>query len=201
MSAAPVLDWWWLRHAPSMDAPPFCGWTDVAADLSDAERISAVRARLPKKARWLASDLRRAVETAEALGGGAALRRAPELREQHFGAWEGGAPVAAAADFWRDPARSRPPGGESFADLCARIGRVIAVETAAFDAGALGDRVVVAHAGVVRAALARALGLEPAAGLSISVAPLSITRLRWFGPPSADGLGGGWAVEAVNWTP
>ena len=80
-----------------------------------------------------------------------------------------------------------PPGGESFAGLCARIAPVLQ-DLAAGDTIA-----IVAHAGIVRAALALALGSAPAA-LAFDVTPLSVTRLRAL-------AGGGWAILSVNWTP
>ena len=77
----------------------------------------------------------------------------------------------ALAAFWRDPTGNCPPGGESFADLCARIAPALARL-------ADGGRVtVVAHAGTVRAALALALGAVPPA-LAFEVAPLSATSVR-----------------------
>ena len=67
--------------------------------------------------------------------------------------------------------RTAPPGGESFADACARI--VPALESLAAGGGRIA---VVAHAGTVRAALSRALG-RPGAALAFRVAPLSLTRI------------------------
>ena len=82
-------------------------------------------------------------------------------------------------------AAHRPPGGESFLDVCQRIGPAVREMAAA------GDVTVVAHAGTVRAALALAVG--PTAALAFEVAPLSVTRLRAL-------PGGGWAIAEVNWT-
>ncbi len=196
MSGFAPRRWIWIRHAPVKDAPPLLGWRDLEADLSDHRGLAAVRARLSavEDAVWLSSDLSRAARTAEALGAPARLERVSALREQHFGAWEG---AAAPEAFWRDPARTRPPGGESFAELCARVATFIAARNAA----AVGPFIVVAHAGVVRAAAAVALDLPPAVALRLSVDPLALTRLSWFGPADARGLGGGWAVEALNVAP
>lgn len=193
-----VWEWWWIRHAPVPDAPPCLGWTDAPADLSDGAALDALAGRLPRTARWLSSDLRRAHDTAMALGAPSGLHMDPAFREQRFGAWEGRGPAPdEQARVWRDPAAARPQDGESFVDLC---GRIRAAVEAAHAAGP-GVRIVVAHAGVIRAALVQALDLAPAAGLSIAIAPLSVTRLAYFGPPSSEGLGGGWSVSQVNWTP
>ena len=83
-------------------------------------------------------------------------------------------------------AAHRPPEGESFADLCARVAPAIAAIAAE------GPATIVAHAGIVRAALALALG-DGAAGLGFQVAPLSVTRLVALG-------GGHWSIGSVNWT-
>ena len=115
----------------------------------------------------------------------AALGLTPEwhaaLWEQDFGAWE--QPGAAIPDLGPLPsgelARQRPPGGESFLDMAARVQPLLD--------RARGTVAIVAHAGTVRAALALAVG--PAA-LSFSVAPLSLTILSRS--PA------GWAVEAIN---
>ena len=78
----------------------------------------------------------------------------------------------------------RPPGGESFADMAARV--IPALEALA---AADGPVAVVAHAGTVRAGLALAIGSVPAA-LAFEVAPLSLTRLRC--------LDGAFSVACVN---
>ena len=78
----------------------------------------------------------------------------------------------------------RPPGGESFADVCARVAPALAALPG-------GRTAIVAHAGVARAALALALG-SPGLGLAFEVAPLSLTVLRRHP--------GGWSVACVNRT-
>ena len=59
---------------------------------------------------------------------------------------------------------------------------------------ALGERDILAvvHAGTIRAALALALGLEPAQALRFAVQPLSLTRV--------DRISAEWRVECVNVT-
>ena len=57
-------------------------------------------------------------------------------------------------------------------------------------AGQGGRVAVVAHAGVIRAALGLALG-APARGLAFQVAPLSLTRLVAL-------PGGAWSIAEVN---
>ncbi len=180
-----------IRHAPALHGGRLCGRTDVPADCGDAARIAAVRAALGAADRIVVSPALRCRQTAAALWPDLA---APEtdaaLWEQDFGDWEGRA-FAELPDLGALPpaalATHRPPGGESFADLYARVGPALM-------RAATGGRVaVVAHAGVVRAGLALALG-DVAAGLAFEVAPLSVTRLRSL-------AGGGWLVASVNWGP
>ena len=112
------------------------------------------------------------------------------LWEQDFGAWEGMAfdALPDLGDLSRDAlAGHRPPQGESFADLCARV------TPALQDIAQTGDSVIVAHAGVIRAALALALDTIPGA-LAFEIAPLSLTELRFL-------PGYGWSIGSVNERP
>ncbi len=192
MAPPEVVRWWWVRHAP-VSAQGFCGWTDAPADLSDDYSLSALRGALPEDAVLMTSDLGRAVETAEAIARRTWERRPAEqaLREQNFGEWEGmsyGEDGPDLTAFWRDPAHTRPPSGESFADLCERVGKLVTASAQQERA----DVVVVAHAGVVRAALALALGLPPEQALAFEVSPLSLTRIDWVLGANA------WRIGAVN---
>ncbi len=194
MDKTGVTRFWWVRHGPISVTPgTIKGQTDVPCDLP-AEAVAATRARLPAGAVVVASPLRRAVDTARALG----LEpdeTDPALMEQDFGAWTGHTwealdAAAAAVGFWDRPALARPPGGESFADQVARVGGVIARLSAAHPGR---DVIVPCHAGVIRAALALALGVaaDPAPALGFVIAPLSVTRIDVF-------PGGGARIGAVS---
>ncbi|WP_299909535.1 histidine phosphatase family protein [uncultured Paracoccus sp.] len=171
-----------IRHAPPLNGGRLAGRRDVAADCSDAPAFAALRARITHVPSIWASPALRCRQTAEALGLAADLH--PELWEQDYGAWEN-LPFADLPDLGPlspdELARHRPEGGESFAEMAARVLPRLAE--------AEGDTVIVAHAGTVRAALSMVVG--PAA-LSFAVSPLSLTILRRSG---AD-----WSVEAVNLT-
>ena len=113
-----------------------------------------------------------------------------QLREVDFGAWTGRRHNDLVTelgetyrDFWKSPAGNRPPGGESFVDQIVRATEGLAALPA-------GDVVLVVHSGTIRAALAIALGLEPAGALRFVIDPLSLTRI--------DRLENGWRVVAVN---
>lgn len=112
------------------------------------------------------------------------------LWEQDFGEWEGRSyselpDIGALAGD--ELARHRPPGGESFEDVCKRVHP--AVQRIAGEG--FGRVAIVAHAGSIRAALALALGASPGAVLAFEIAPLSMTMIRAL----ADGS---FAVGYVN---
>jgi alpha-ribazole phosphatase len=179
---------WLIRHAPVAGSRGVIHDFDAAADTSDDLALAALRAKLPAQAAQFASPCLRTLETAAALG----LRPKPELnfREQNFGDWTGRRHDdlarelgAAYHDFWRAPANSRPPGGESFADQIVRVRDGLATLPP-------GDVVLVVHSGTVRAALALALEMAPEPALRFAIDPLSLTRI--------DRLTNGWRVVCVN---
>ena len=179
-----------VRHAPVLTGGRLCGRTDVPADCSDTGRIAALRAAIGEPGRIVTSPALRCRQTVAALWPTAIAEADPALWEQDFGLWEGRV-TSDIPDLGPlspdDLACHRPPEGESFADLCARVAPALARV-------ADGGRVtIVAHAGTVRAALALAVGTVPAA-LAFEVAPLSLTRLRALS-------GAGWSIGAVNWGP
>jgi alpha-ribazole phosphatase len=179
---------WLIRHAPVDGPRGVIHGPDAPADLSDAAAFAALRARLPANAFAVCSPARRTWETARALG--LDPTREDNFREQEFGAWTGRRHddlVAELGDsyreFWKSPASSGPPGGESFVDQIARANRGLAALPA-------GDVVAVVHSGTIRALLAIALDLEPDGALRFVIEPLSLTRI--------DRLESGWRVVAVN---
>ncbi|SMH51484.1 histidine phosphatase family protein [Maritimibacter sp. HL-12] len=184
---------WWVRHGPT-HRKDMIGWTDAPADLSDTEALSRLAAYLPD-APVVSSDLSRAVATADAiLGARPRLGHLPGLRELNFGAWEGRsaaelydeAPEIMTA-YWNDPASIRPPGGESFTDLAARVND-------ALDALAEHPRVIaVAHFGVILTQIHRARGGDVKQVLAERIENLSVTELR-RGPS-------GWNTGRINHRP
>ncbi|WP_417720717.1 histidine phosphatase family protein [Salipiger sp.] len=167
-----------IRHAPLLAPGRLCGRTDDPARIEAAE-IAALRARLPEVAALVTSPALRCRQTAGALWPERAAIADPALWEQDFGAHDGlpfdripdlGPMSAVRLADWM------PPGGESFADLCARVAPALDAHAAAALRDG-GSRALVVHAGVIRAALARVLG-SVAAGLAFEVDTLSVTRLR-----------------------
>lgn len=184
-----------IRHAPLAPGEGLAGRRDPEAPALPPARAAALAALAGAPAQVIASPARRAAATAAQIFPGRRVETDPRLWEQDFGAWEGLAPAAlpdlgpmAPADL----ARHRPPGGESFADLCARLAPALA------EAAARGGRVaLVGHAGTVRGALALALG-DPGAGLAFEVAPASATLLRAAPAGPAGALA--WSIAWTNRT-
>jgi alpha-ribazole phosphatase len=156
-----------VRHATAGGYGRFQGQLDVSltsAGRRELRLLGAKYSRYPVQAVY-ASDLRRARETAGAiarkLGLGVIVR--PELREMHFGEWEGLSwnqiatryPKLAAQWIERFP-RQAIPGGEPLGQFRKRIAAAVR-EIVAANRGQCA--LVVTHAGVIRLTVGRALGL------------------------------------------
>ncbi|PYT66019.1 MAG: histidine phosphatase family protein [Acidobacteria bacterium] len=156
-----------LRHAQTDLHGCFCGHSDPSLSVQGHDQIpSVIRSvsQVVPRAIW-SSDLRRATETAEPIAKHFGLRYAtsPALREMNFGLWEGLAWKEVELQY-PDDARAwakffphhRPPGGESFLELQARV--VEQLEQLGKHAEA-GCTLVVTHAGFIRTAVAWVLGV------------------------------------------
>ena len=137
---------------------------------SQARRLGLRLASVPF-AEARCSDLRRCRETAAGILPGrndVRLQEMTELREKNFGAWEGLTFRQVEARY-PDPYRNwlkaadpsfAPPGGESDLQLCSRADTVIGrLREARTDSD--GNFLVVTHGGMLRALVARLLGLPP----------------------------------------
>ena len=180
----------------TMDVP-LCPETLAA----QSGQYGALAERLPRDAAWYVTPLQRTASTAQA------IQRAgypevepgvePDLVEQHLGEWQGLAHAALppllarpAHTFWPLAGDERPPGGESMQDVIVRVGRVMERLAKAHPGGEL---VVVCHGGVIRAAIAHAMGVPADAALHLSVQNLSVSVLERH--PRA------WRVVCVNEVP
>ena len=175
----------WVRHGPTHQTA-FTGWRDVPADLSDTARLARLDAALPRDALVVSSDLLRASATADAIGGDRQrlLDRA-DLREMHFGDWDGVTfDVVAARDpelsrlFWEDPGPHSAPNGESWDAASARAERAVGDLLAAHPGR---DLILIAHMGIIMTQLARAWGGDPQRAMSHRIEPLSLTEIRVTG--------------------
>jgi alpha-ribazole phosphatase len=204
-----ITRWWWVRHAPVPDGGLIYGQRDLPCDCGDAEAFASLAGELPAQAVWVTSHLRRTAETAAAIiaadpgkFAGIEPRAVPELAEQHLGEWQGldrkgfyAARGVGTHRLWFAAADERAPGGESFADLVARVAPAIVRLTAEHGGR---DIVAVTHGGTIRAALGLALRLDPQGALAFATANCSLTRLDHLSSACGTGL---WRVVTVNRRP
>jgi alpha-ribazole phosphatase len=204
-----VTRWWWVRHAPVIGVNGrVYGQDDLEADCADEAQFRHLAGMLPHDAVWLVSHLRRTHQTASAIFAARVTATVPApiitsaLAEQHFGDWQGLTYAELEAKrggayhrFWHSPATERPPGGESFEDVVARVGDAMARITAEH-AGR--DIVAVVHGGTIRAALAIALGIDAERVLGFAVDTCSVTRMDHLGSATE---GAAWRIVAVNQHP
>lgn len=200
----PPARFWLIRHAPVSEAAREILYGTLDVELCDASLTGlkplclALARRLPRPAYWIVSPLSRTRLTAEAIFAagypGADLLVNPAMIEQDLGSWQGLAHAELPAQlsrpahaFWPLAGLERPPGGESMADVIARVGPALE-NLAAQHSGS--DIVIVGHGGAIRAAIAHALGVSADTALSLSVQNLSLTRLERH--PHA------WRVVSVN---
>jgi len=192
-----VTTFHWVRHGPTHEKA-FVGWRDVPADLSDSALIARLHAHLPQDALLVSSDLIRASQTADVLGG-PDRRRLPheaDLREFNFGDWDGkhfsdvaeSHPHLSRA-YWETPGDIAPPGGESWNAAAVRVNAVVDRLIAAFPGRHI---IAVAHIGVILTQVQRALGVAPHKALGHSIDNLSVTTLH-SGEP--------WQAAAINHRP
>lgn len=193
-----------IRHGESVSNQEgrVQGQEDVelsALGMRQAEAVAAwcrqIAAREPIDELW-SSPLRRARETAERIAAeiGLPVRVDEQLRELHAGVFQG--------HLWSDLEQRFPeevalwrsgdveyaiPGGESRAQLAAR-GRVVLESLSGRPAGSM---IVVAHGGILTAALGSLVGrshplLAAAAERPFTRLPAlancSVTRIEWPGP-------------------
>lgn len=188
-----MTTWWWVRHAPTHETA-FTGWRDVPADLTATADLDRLAAFLPADALVVASDLRRASATADAIAGSRQrLPDTPALREFDFGAWDGlqfaqvaeRDPILSRA-YWETPGDIAPPGGESWNTAAARVRRFVDRMNREHTGR---DIVAVAHIGVIMTQIGSAAGLPPEQAIGHRIDNLSVTRLI---------LDAGWRVDFVN---
>lgn len=212
-----VTDWYLIRHAPVL-APVRGGEkilyqsADEPADLSNVAKLDKLAGHLPEGANWLTGPLKRTRATAEAL----ISRKETQvdivvndyLIEQDFGDWFG----LSFEDLWQEikhlpphnwsilAADTCPPGGESFHQVWDRVGDFLMVNTPQENDNEdylenLNPKIIVSHAGVIRAFIGHILGLSPNMAISFALDPLSMTHLQYS---NKDFLGGPWRLVSMN---
>ncbi|WP_246007359.1 histidine phosphatase family protein [Actinomadura pelletieri] len=173
-----------VRHAMSEGMRKARFPSDDPADTAGLASARLLAGSVQGAEAW-SSPARAARETCAALG--LAARPVAALAEADHGRWAGAPYARIAADEpdalarWRSDPHAAPHGGESRAALAARVAAWL---------GTGPDGVAVCDAGVIRAALAHALGLDVTAADRFDLAPLSTTGLTIEGD--------GWRVAHVN---
>jgi len=171
-----------VRHGPT-HVKAMVGWSDLPADLSDTDAIARLSGHLPEQAAVVSSDLSRAAATADAIQGTRRrLAHDPALREINFGSWElrsfreieAEDPERARA-YWETPGDVRPPGGESWHQVRARVDGAI---DALIARHAGRDLIVVAHFGVILTQLQRALAIDAETAFGHRIDNLSVTEIH-----------------------
>ena len=167
--------------------------TDLPLLPSGVERAGRLKPALSEFhfARVLCSPLQRARSTADAAGYGDRVEITSDLTEWDYGDYEGlTSPEIREQDpswsLWTDGC----PGGESPADVRARVDRLIANAV-----GSGGDVLLFAHGHILRSVAARWCAFEVSAGERFLLMPATISVLghehetrviaRWNSPASA----------------
>jgi broad specificity phosphatase PhoE len=172
-----------LRHGEPVGGRRFRGdgADDPLSDKGWQQMWSAVEVAAPWT-RIISSPMQRCHAFAQQLAARSRLTLAvdPRLREVGQGSWEGLSPeqVMAADEsgyraFYADPQRNRPAGSEPLETFGARVA---AAFQQLLDEHAGEHLLVVAHAGVIRAALGHVLCAEPAAWYRARVDNAAFTR-------------------------
>ncbi|MEX0280735.1 MAG: histidine phosphatase family protein [Arenibacterium sp.] len=170
-----------VRHGPT-HAKSMVGWSDLPADLSDKAALDRLSAYLPQQAVVISSDLSRAVTTADAIQGTRTrLAHQSGLREINFGAWElrGFKEIEAETPdhiraFWEQPGDVRPPDGESWHEICARVDAEIDTLIKRHFGQ---DIIVVAHFGAIVTQIQRAEQLSAYEAFGHRIDNLSVTEI------------------------
>jgi broad specificity phosphatase PhoE len=187
-----------VRHAASRGAGRFVGQRDEPLSATGQRQLIELARKL-SRFRFHAiftSDLTRAIETARpaAQRQKLELQIRPALREMHFGSWQGlsweqiQGREPRAADRWLKHFASQPiPGAEHFRQFKRRVEAEL---RAIIDANRGCCVLVVTHAGVIRVALADALGIKDENIFRLVQDPCSLNVVEHFS--------GGLTVRCVN---
>lgn len=171
-----------LRHGETERGGGFRGSLDDALTATGWTQMRAAVEGAGPWTRIVSSPLQRCAAFAHELAERLALPLAfdEDLRELHFGDWEGRSAaelMETDADglgaFWNDPYAFTPPNGEP---LEAFEARVLAARQRLLEDGD-GPVLVVSHGGVIRLLLAQARGLPRQQLMSVEVPHASLQRI------------------------
>jgi len=177
-----------LRHGRTEHTPErrFSGSSDLPlSELGRADAAAAARHLADRGIDVIVSSpLQRARQTAEAV---AEVLRVPvevdtDLRELDFGAWEGLTAAEAQAKSplafrrWSGSTDVRPPGGESFADVSARVARA---RSRILDRHAGKTVLLVTHVNPIKLMLAAGLGVGDDIVHRVFLEAASLSTVTW----------------------
>lgn len=173
-----------LRHGETELGGGLRGSLDDALTLKGWEQMRSGVAQQGPWDRLISSPLQRCARFAEELGAslGLPVEIERDLRELHFGAWEGQSAAALMktdADdlgrFWSDPYGFTPPDGEPVEQFAARVLAAVSRLQQRY----AGQRVLlISHGGVMKVLLAQARGLPREQLLQIEVAHGALFTLQ-----------------------
>ncbi|MEB0092412.1 histidine phosphatase family protein [Pseudomonas sp. CCI4.2] len=154
----------------AQDEPIEMDWQSSAGSLSghfklSAQLLSAPETRAQQTGLLFASE----------------LDIVPALRDCDFGRWQGQriddlqAQEPEALNAWLTDSMSAPHGGESIADVCARVSAWLDTLRTP------GHIIAITHPFIIRAAIVHALQCPMTAFNAIDIEPLSMTELRYNG--------------------
>lgn len=170
---------WLVRHGETEWARlgRHTGRTDIPLTELGRTQATSVAAKLVghRFGLVLSSPLSRALETARLAGYAKRVQTDDDLAEWDYGADEGRTTAQIRVDrpgwsIWDEG----PNGGESIAEVGARVDRVIARVR-----GQSGDVLAFAHAHVLRILAARWIGAQPQLGRSFVLSTATVSVLGW----------------------
>lgn len=152
---------------------------DEAVTEGELEKIAAIGWAAPRAQQVCCGPERRTWQTATALG--LQPTETVEISEINYGMWGGKqideiqASDPAGLTAWLTDVQAIPHGGESVAQLIARVGAWLEKQTNA------GHTVAVTHPSVIRGAILCCLQAPLTSFWRLDIAPLSVTDLRFNG--------------------
>lgn len=173
-----------LRHGEPVGGRRYRGQIDDPLSEKGWRQMRAATAGERSWTAIVSSPLARCRAFAEELAGetGLPLHFDERLKEVGFGQWEGktaeelrAADPDAVFNFKRDPVAFRPPGAEALGDF---YGRVAAAYEDILGRYAGGHVLVVCHAGVMRMAICRTLGMPASHGYRLQIGSAGVARFR-----------------------
>lgn len=185
-----------LRHGQVNGEPALYGHTDIALSEQGYSDVAAALARTHAQSpihSVVSSPLIRCAAAAHAFTEqqGMPLQLEPQLKEMHFGHWDGlafatlGDSWPALEAFWHSPSTATTPGGET---LEAFAQRVIQCWERLLNRNSGQHQVIVCHGGVIRIILAHILQIDwrnPSWFKQLQIAYSSSTRIEVGDYPEA----------------